>query len=131
MGALGPLDGPWILISQVLKGGAAPPSCHGHERWVDTLILVRIGVVAPRKKVLLQKFDSPSWLSPQLFCSRREISGLWLLVSSVQLSRMIIRPAPHGFADEMGEGADIHHVDQFDALFLHLTYPGAKICLCL
>ena len=116
---------------QILECGPTPPSCHGHECGVDPPIPVRIGVIAPCKKVLLQKFDSPCWLSPHLFGGRREVTGLWFIVSSTRLSRVIVRPTPHGFAYEPGEGTDVHDVNEAKLLLLECTCPVAKMSLCL
>ena len=116
---------------QILECSPTPPSCHGHERGVDPAIPVRIGVIAPCKKVLLQKFDSPCWLSPHLFGSRREVTGLRFLVSSARPSRVIVRLTPHGFAYESGEVTDIHNVNEAKPLLLECTYPVAKMSLCL
>ena len=49
----------WVLLAQVFECCPAPSSCRGHKSWVNSPIPMSIGVIAPRKKTLLQKCGSP------------------------------------------------------------------------
>ena len=65
---------------QVLECRLAPPSCHGHECWIDSSIPMSIAIQAPCKKVLLLEADSPVWLDSLLLVRWWELASLQLLL---------------------------------------------------
>ena len=114
-----------ILLAQVLECCPAPSSCRGHECRVDAAIPVGVGVVAPCKKMLLQKLLPPPGLQPHLSFGGWKIAGLGLLVATSCSLGMIICLAPHGLAYKFCKGSDIHDVDEPEALLLKFSYPSA------